>query len=947
MFWKIKAIFGSVAVKLALVLLVMGGMTGTAVLVAKFVFRDTVVGMSELNSVRLPRVRHSLELINSTNTLKDGITAVLLADTPDQLSARVGGVTEQLESLEMAVSDMEAQTQEALESSISLLRTNLDTLDRMRTAEFASTAALLSAIADMERLVSNVSDSISDLTDIAHVSLADGGEQTVVRVEASLRQIVDVDFVGLRLALLARAEINLLFGISMAKAESSDPALAPMLKKLADESTARLRDLLAKLVETEAMPFNVGHLENTIKIFQRVQNANSIEASRMRDQVLRARATSDAMLGNATEVLARTLKAESETVSGENAETIHRLLDTEVEHLRELATLDVAIKSVFAASLGVAAAQDDEKLLEEEQKLLATTAVLQQFVQSVNEDLRADLTEILAIASVETGLPVLQRRVFQDRANALEASQAAASGISETAAKAAHQGHAASRGIEDATASLIDQATAAQRQMLMIAIGSVIVFSLALGLTYLTVLRPILGLCRTTERLAEGDLKPVEGFERQRGEIGRMAAALTVFRNNLVEKQQLEKEEAERAERELHAAEAAEREQRERREAERQREAAEELAERERAERAAAERETLRAAADQERQERLKEQEDVVSALAVGLTKLASGDLDATIASEFPEGYEALRLDFNRAIATLSEVIYQIADSSQTIEGSSGELSSAAEDLSARTEHTSATLEETATALDQLTTSVKSAAENADQASATAADASERAERGQVIVEETTEAMQKIEASSGAIAKVTGLIEDIAFQTNLLALNAGVEAARAGDAGRGFAVVATEVRGLAQRSSNAVREINDLISESENNVALGAKLVESTGKALKSIADSVTETSSMVAKIASSAKAQAAGIAEINTSVTDLDQVTQKNTAMFQETTALSVTLTRQTGVLAAAITKFRLPEQETGNDAANMASIEDGMSESFEDQDGSSSDHYLRQAAG
>jgi methyl-accepting chemotaxis protein len=174
--------------------------------------------------------------------------------------------------------------------------------------------------------------------------------------------------------------------------------------------------------------------------------------------------------------------------------------------------------------------------------------------------------------------------------------------------------------------------------------------------------------------------------------------------------------------------------------------------------------------------------------------------------------------------------------------------------------------------------------------------------------------MTRIENSSEKIAQITGLIEDIAFQTNLLALNAGVEAARAGDAGRGFAVVATEVRGLAHRSSEAAKEISGLISESETSVRLGADLVQQTGTALTEIAESITLASGMVEDIAVSAKSQAEGVAEINHSVSDLDQATQRNAALSEETSALVTVLNTEASSLAEIVRGFQLPDG-TAND--------------------------------
>ncbi|KAB6715359.1 MULTISPECIES: methyl-accepting chemotaxis protein [Roseobacteraceae] len=312
-------------------------------------------------------------------------------------------------------------------------------------------------------------------------------------------------------------------------------------------------------------------------------------------------------------------------------------------------------------------------------------------------------------------------------------------------------------------------------------------------------------------------------------------------------------------------------------------------------------------AAEAERERMQAEQDRVVEGLRVGLKKLASGDLTSRIDDKFAPEYETLRFDFNEAIENLLTAMRSVVENADMIRGEASEISNAADDLSRRTEKQAATLEETATALDQLTSSVRSAAEGANQASDMVETAKANAEASGVVVQEAVEAMSQIESSSNQISKITSVIDDIAFQTNLLALNAGVEAARAGEAGRGFAVVASEVRALAQRSSDAAREINDLISKSGTLVKRGVGLVGETGEALRGIVSSVSEISLNVSEIAVSSREQSSGLAEINVAVNQLDQVTQQNAAMFEQTTAASHSLTREAENLIVTTSRFSI----------------------------------------
>ncbi|WP_102226657.1 methyl-accepting chemotaxis protein [Acidimangrovimonas sediminis] len=313
------------------------------------------------------------------------------------------------------------------------------------------------------------------------------------------------------------------------------------------------------------------------------------------------------------------------------------------------------------------------------------------------------------------------------------------------------------------------------------------------------------------------------------------------------------------------------------------------------------------AAAEAARVEMTEAQGRVVDALRVGLRRMREGDLTLQMSEPFPAQYEELRGDYNATLETLARALGEIADNASNIFSEARDISSTADQLSRRTESTSATLEETAAALDQLTGSVRTAAERAAKADDEVGEARRRAEKGGEVVVETVEAMDRISTSSDKIASITNVIEDIAFQTNLLALNAGVEAARAGEAGRGFAVVASEVRALAQRCSEAAREINELIADSGSHVKHGVDLVGQTGEALREIVRSITGINSLVSEIAGSARQQSAGLAEINAAVNDLDQSTQQNAARLEETTAASQSLTNDAMSMVEAVSHFQI----------------------------------------
>ena len=296
---------------------------------------------------------------------------------------------------------------------------------------------------------------------------------------------------------------------------------------------------------------------------------------------------------------------------------------------------------------------------------------------------------------------------------------------------------------------------------------------------------------------------------------------------------------------------------------------------------------------------------NVVAVLAEGLGRLAQSDLTVRIEAAMDPRYQQIKDDFNSAAESLRAAVESILGNAQGIQGSTDEISSAASDLSRRTEQQAASLEETAAALDEITATVVRSAEGAKRASQAASGARVEADRSGQVVSEAISAMGEIEKSSAQIGNIIGVIDEIAFQTNLLALNAGVEAARAGEAGRGFAVVAQEVRALAQRSADAAKEIKALITASTEQVDAGVDLVGRTGEALSRIVAQVGQINGVVSEIAASAQEQATGLEQVNVAVTQMDQATQQNAAMVEESTAASHALSREANNLTELMGQF------------------------------------------
>jgi methyl-accepting chemotaxis protein len=287
--------------------------------------------------------------------------------------------------------------------------------------------------------------------------------------------------------------------------------------------------------------------------------------------------------------------------------------------------------------------------------------------------------------------------------------------------------------------------------------------------------------------------------------------------------------------------------------------------------------------------------------------RVAEGDLSATPDTSGRDEMAALMKALAHMSRELSAVVGEVRQAGESIQTASAEVASGNADLSQRTEETASQLQQTSSSMSQLTTTVQQSADAARQASQLASSAAEVAGRGGAVVSEVVTTMDRINTSSRKIADIIGTIDGIAFQTNILALNAAVEAARAGEQGRGFAVVAGEVRSLASRSAEAAREIKSLIAASVENVDSGSRLVADAGETMNEIVASVQRVSDIIGEISAAATEQSTGIAAVNQTVSQLDQMTQQNAALVEQSAAAAESLKEQAVRLASTVTRFQV----------------------------------------
>jgi methyl-accepting chemotaxis protein len=432
-------------------------------------------------------------------------------------------------------------------------------------------------------------------------------------------------------------------------------------------------------------------------------------------------------------------------------------------------------------------------------------------------------------------------------------------------------------------ARVVERDAAQSAANLTLALGAVaaLLISLFMGFfLFRSIAAPITQMTGVMRKLAAGDKNVVVPGANRQDEVGEMAGAVEAFKKAAIERDELAAE-----------AEAA-------------RISQDEAKKRQ-------------AALDNAKAEDLRA---FVGIVEVGFERLSAGDLTVRMNDAVAAEFEPIRAKFNDSVAQLETAIGGVVTAISSIRTGLSEINTASNDLAHRTEQQAASLEETVAALGEVTQAVNETADGAGKAQAVASGARQKAEKGGEVVSRAVAAMGQIEQSSEKINSIISVIDEIAFQTNLLALNAGVEAARAGEAGRGFAVVAQEVRGLAQRSAEAAKEIKTLIATSREQVGTGVELVTASGKSLEEIVTEVSSMAEVISTIAASAREQATSLREVSGAADQMDKVTQQNAAMVEEATAASQTLTNETEELATAMAKFRTSVSLAGRPAAGRA---------------------------
>lgn len=846
-------ILSSIRGKITFLLLLIAVTVGTAGFVSYQSFDRVSSGMSDMTGRDLPQLTRSNELVMASASTKDAMLAVLMSNDVDELTHARGLVETSMQSLDTVIATLPEDVAAHFEAERAAVDDTIQSLIAARGTSFETNADVAAMTQDLQALVAALQVDLTEIADGAYFDIAMQGEDTITSIEETMLDLVENKFTALQTLLEVRSEVNLLSGVALALASTEDSATRSILSDLALSSRNRLADAIDTLALVEIDPTVAQDMQVNADTL-----AGAIEAALAggqvdRSSVLSVRQSADAVLALAVDDMVFELTIAADDASTGNRDAIQGLLDNEVAYMNTLLEISSWLSGLQSAALKVVSAQNVDQANVAATAMQAAAQQLSGYRDFADGQLAATIDALVALADPDQGLVSFRVQSLNADAASEQAANATVNAVLLIAGEASMRGATSQTSMTEQAVAIAKDATSVKRSLELLGLAAIAFLFMALFLNHMLIVRPLNAIIATTERLSQGDMKPVRGFDRSSDEIARIARALTVFRDGLVEKEDMSR-----------------------------------LAEEERAENQA-------------------KQTAAVGAIGTGLAELSRGNLSYRINEELTEGYTQLKEDFNSTAHTLSTTVQDVVAVAESIRNGSAEVSQASDDLSQRTESQAATLEQTAAALEELTASVRSAAEGSRDAETTTVEAKNEATQSGKVVENAVQAMQDIEASSTQIEQIIAVIDDIAFQTNLLALNAGVEAARAGEAGRGFAVVASEVRGLAQKTTDAAREIKTLISKSTEQVNTGVDLVARTGEALKSITDRVTHISNLMSAIADSTSEQATGLGEANIAVSQLDQVTQQNAAMVEETSAAGQLLSRDAEKLSDLMSYFSI----------------------------------------
>jgi len=882
-----------IKVKLPIAFAAVSIMTLAAAAVAITSFSATEQGVQNMATHDVPLMTDALRLSAVSGDISAAAARFVSAKTTDEQNAIAVTIRERYQALTGMLERMRQGGKDsglaALVAPAKSLGVNLQALATAIEERSTIRGSLESKLEALNRSHKSIGDKLTPAVDDSYFDVITTAEDVGKTADKIVKSLVDDGLQVMQVIVDIGAETNLVTGLLTAGTLTSSPSILALLEDQFTSSALRVQKLLAKL---PADPKFNNLRQRVTEIAQladfKSQVAGGGDMARLQN-VFRVHERLAGVLITLVDDLNFDLVTQSDDAVKESSKVIKDLVSNQIAGLRN--ALDIAAQTHLVASVlsDTSVAKDAAMLVPFQERFKTSSDELVKLSETIHdEQIRKAIADLLAFGRGEESVSALRgkelaatlradRTIEENAKIQRELDQAVSSLVSET-----------EQGMKQGIGALTDKLDHERTLLIMVAALS-LVASGAIAVFYVqrNLVRRLCAIGDTMRHLSTGDTAVDVPAVEDRDEIGEMARAVGVFRDGAIARVRLESEAAER--RRSHEEMQAKVAQEQRRSME-------------------------------EQGRNAQEQEHVVRALKLGLEKLSSGDLTFCLTDDFPQAYKEIKEEFNLTISRLRETIQVLADSTREVSGASTEISASSTDLSQRVEEQAASLEQTSASLEEIAAVVRRTAKDAQHAAASAGRARESTNSNGEVVAKAVKAMARIAESSHQISDIIGVIDEIARQTNLLALNAAVEAARAGDAGRSFAVVASEVRGLAQRSAQAAKDIKQLLTNSAAQVRDGVDLVNTAGAALTGILTSINDVAEIVGNIAAASVEQTDGLEQVNKALAQMDDVTQHNAALVEENAATAKMLDHQAQTMAERVSLFRLEEEPARSRATRLA---------------------------